>query len=139
MEEPRGARGWEGGAGPGDGNRDRDRDWDWDWDWDRDQDQDRDWDESAPLLPPPPPSSVRERGAPGGGCGGGIWDLGFGVGVWGLGSRLTPPCPPFLPSPQPPPGSSFGCAVLNLMNAIMGSGALGLSFAMASTGVLGFR
>uniref|UniRef100_A0A8B9ENA3 Amino acid transporter transmembrane domain-containing protein n=1 Tax=Anser cygnoides TaxID=8845 RepID=A0A8B9ENA3_ANSCY len=37
-----------------------------------------------------------------------------------------------------PPGSSFGCAVLNLMNAIMGSGALGLSFAMASTGVLGF-
>ncbi|XP_040416497.1 probable sodium-coupled neutral amino acid transporter 6 [Cygnus olor] len=98
MEEPRGARGWEGGAGPGDGQRDRDRDRDgdrgWDWDQDQDQDQDRDWDESAPLLPPPPSSQ--------------------------------------------PPGSSFGCAVLNLMNAIMGSGALGLSFAMASTGVLGF-
>nr|XP_038036037.1 probable sodium-coupled neutral amino acid transporter 6 [Anas platyrhynchos] len=52
MEEPRGARGWEGGAGPGDGNRDRDREWDREWD----QDQDRDWDESAPLLPPPPSS-----------------------------------------------------------------------------------
>ncbi|XP_069495026.1 solute carrier family 38 member 6 [Ambystoma mexicanum] len=35
-------------------------------------------------------------------------------------------------------GTSFGFSVLNLMNAIMGSGILGLAFAMANTGVIGF-
>ncbi|XP_041256452.1 probable sodium-coupled neutral amino acid transporter 6 isoform X1 [Onychostruthus taczanowskii] len=51
---------------------------------------------------------------------------------------------PLLP---PPPGSvrsssshgsSFAFSVFNLMNAIMGSGILGLSYAMANTGILGF-
>ncbi|XP_060781136.1 probable sodium-coupled neutral amino acid transporter 6 isoform X2 [Neoarius graeffei] len=35
-------------------------------------------------------------------------------------------------------GSSFTFSVFNLMNAIMGSGILGLAYAMANTGVLGF-
>uniref|UniRef100_A0A8C0HJV2 Amino acid transporter transmembrane domain-containing protein n=1 Tax=Chelonoidis abingdonii TaxID=106734 RepID=A0A8C0HJV2_CHEAB len=35
-------------------------------------------------------------------------------------------------------GVSFGFSVFNLMNAIMGSGILGLSYAMANTGVIGF-
>ncbi|XP_068110525.1 solute carrier family 38 member 6 [Hyperolius riggenbachi] len=35
-------------------------------------------------------------------------------------------------------GASFGFSVFNLMNAIMGSGILGLAFAMASTGIVGF-
>ncbi|MCJ8731075.1 hypothetical protein PDJAM_G00191690 [Pangasius djambal] len=35
-------------------------------------------------------------------------------------------------------GSSFTFSVFNLMNAIMGSGILGLAYAMASTGVVGF-
>ncbi|NWQ88320.1 S38A6 protein, partial [Burhinus bistriatus] len=35
-------------------------------------------------------------------------------------------------------GSSFGFSVFNLMNAIMGSGILGLSYAMANTGIMGF-
>ncbi|KGL73920.1 putative sodium-coupled neutral amino acid transporter 6, partial [Tinamus guttatus] len=35
-------------------------------------------------------------------------------------------------------GSSFGFSVFNLMNAIMGSGVLGLSYAMAHAGVVGF-
>ncbi|KAF4792512.1 putative sodium-coupled neutral amino acid transporter 6 [Turdus rufiventris] len=51
---------------------------------------------------------------------------------------------PLLP---PPPGSvrsssshgsSFAFSVFNLMNAIMGSGILGLSYAMANTGIMGF-
>ncbi|XP_054828474.1 probable sodium-coupled neutral amino acid transporter 6 [Eublepharis macularius] len=48
-------------------------------------------------------------------------------------------------SPEPPGGrrtlnqaSSFGFSVLNLMNAIMGSGILGLAYAMAKTGIIGF-
>ncbi|XP_027023344.2 probable sodium-coupled neutral amino acid transporter 6 isoform X4 [Tachysurus fulvidraco] len=36
-------------------------------------------------------------------------------------------------------GSSFMFSVSNLMNAIMGSGILGLAYAMANTGVVGFR
>lgn len=36
-------------------------------------------------------------------------------------------------------GSSFAFSVFNLMNAIMGSGILGLSYAMANTGIMGFR
>ncbi|XP_053088676.1 probable sodium-coupled neutral amino acid transporter 6 isoform X2 [Pangasianodon hypophthalmus] len=39
---------------------------------------------------------------------------------------------------QVPTGSSFTFSVFNLMNAIMGSGILGLAYAMASTGVVGF-
>ncbi|CAG5866448.1 unnamed protein product [Menidia menidia] len=35
-------------------------------------------------------------------------------------------------------GASFTSSVFNLMNAIMGSGILGLAFAMASTGIVGF-
>ncbi|XP_007519332.1 probable sodium-coupled neutral amino acid transporter 6 isoform X1 [Erinaceus europaeus] len=36
------------------------------------------------------------------------------------------------------PGVSFGFSVFNLMNAIMGSGILALSYVMATTGILGF-
>ncbi|KAB0341168.1 hypothetical protein FD755_013154 [Muntiacus reevesi] len=35
-------------------------------------------------------------------------------------------------------GASFGFSVFNLMNAIMGSGILGLAYVMAHTGILGF-
>uniref|UniRef100_A0A8C6T6B9 Solute carrier family 38 member 6 n=1 Tax=Neogobius melanostomus TaxID=47308 RepID=A0A8C6T6B9_9GOBI len=35
-------------------------------------------------------------------------------------------------------GASFASSVFNLMNAIMGSGILGLAYAMANTGVVGF-
>ncbi|KAM6171247.1 LOW QUALITY PROTEIN: solute carrier family 38 member 6 [Erethizon dorsatum] len=35
-------------------------------------------------------------------------------------------------------GVSFGFSVFNLMNAIMGSGILGLAYVMANTGILGF-
>ncbi|XP_070698335.1 probable sodium-coupled neutral amino acid transporter 6 [Pempheris klunzingeri] len=35
-------------------------------------------------------------------------------------------------------GASFSSSVFNLMNAIMGSGTLGLSYAMANTGIVGF-
>ncbi|XP_061320209.1 solute carrier family 38 member 6 isoform X1 [Pezoporus flaviventris] len=35
-------------------------------------------------------------------------------------------------------GSSFAFSVFNLMNAIIGSGILGLSYAMANTGIVGF-
>uniref|UniRef100_A0A8B9GAQ2 Solute carrier family 38 member 6 n=1 Tax=Amazona collaria TaxID=241587 RepID=A0A8B9GAQ2_9PSIT len=35
-------------------------------------------------------------------------------------------------------GSSFGFSVFNLMNAVIGSGILGLSYAMANTGIVGF-
>ncbi|XP_064367996.1 solute carrier family 38 member 6 isoform X3 [Dromaius novaehollandiae] len=51
-------------------------------------------------------------------------------------------CAPLLPprSVRHPPdrGSSFAFSVFNLMNAIMGSGILGLSYAMANTGIMGF-
>uniref|UniRef100_A0A2K5K9A9 Amino acid transporter transmembrane domain-containing protein n=1 Tax=Colobus angolensis palliatus TaxID=336983 RepID=A0A2K5K9A9_COLAP len=39
---------------------------------------------------------------------------------------------------QRSPGVSFGLSVFNLMNAIMGSGILGLAYIMANTGILGF-
>uniref|UniRef100_A0A3Q2LC84 Solute carrier family 38 member 6 n=1 Tax=Equus caballus TaxID=9796 RepID=A0A3Q2LC84_HORSE len=39
---------------------------------------------------------------------------------------------------QSSPGVSFGLSVFNLMNAIMGSGILGLAYVMAHTGILGF-
>uniref|UniRef100_A0A8C6QVT4 Solute carrier family 38, member 6 n=1 Tax=Nannospalax galili TaxID=1026970 RepID=A0A8C6QVT4_NANGA len=39
---------------------------------------------------------------------------------------------------QGSPGVSFGFSVFNLMNAIMGSGILGLAYVMANTGILGF-
>ncbi|KAI4891612.1 hypothetical protein NFI96_027404 [Prochilodus magdalenae] len=35
-------------------------------------------------------------------------------------------------------GASFASSVFNLMNAIMGSGILGLAYAMANTGIIGF-
>ncbi|XP_056283166.1 probable sodium-coupled neutral amino acid transporter 6 isoform X3 [Pseudoliparis swirei] len=38
----------------------------------------------------------------------------------------------------PPKGASFASSVFNLMNAIMGSGILGLAYVMANTGILGF-
>lgn len=39
---------------------------------------------------------------------------------------------------QHPGHTSFGMSVFNLSNAIMGSGILGLSFAMANTGIILF-
>lgn len=39
---------------------------------------------------------------------------------------------------QHPGHASFGMSVFNLSNAIMGSGILGLSFAMANTGIILF-
>ncbi|XP_012873020.1 PREDICTED: probable sodium-coupled neutral amino acid transporter 6 isoform X2 [Dipodomys ordii] len=39
---------------------------------------------------------------------------------------------------QGSPGVSFGFSVFNLMNAIMGTGILGLAYVMANTGILGF-
>ncbi|KAG5857721.1 probable sodium-coupled neutral amino acid transporter 6 isoform X2 [Anguilla anguilla] len=39
---------------------------------------------------------------------------------------------------QGPGGASFSSCVFNLMNAIMGSGILGLAYAMTNTGILGF-
>ncbi|XP_062971261.1 solute carrier family 38 member 6-like [Cynocephalus volans] len=39
---------------------------------------------------------------------------------------------------QRSPGVSFGFSVFNVMNAIMGSGILGLAYVMANTGILGF-
>ncbi|KAJ8341307.1 hypothetical protein SKAU_G00335980 [Synaphobranchus kaupii] len=42
------------------------------------------------------------------------------------------------PGPQGPTGASFSSCVFNLMNAIMGSGILGLAYAMANTGILCF-
>ncbi|XP_076978568.1 solute carrier family 38 member 6 isoform X1 [Tamandua tetradactyla] len=39
---------------------------------------------------------------------------------------------------QGSPGVSFGFSVFNLMNAIMGSGILGLAYVMANTGILAF-
>ncbi|KAM6336105.1 solute carrier family 38 member 6 [Podargus strigoides] len=68
---------------------------------------------------------------------------------WYLSARQQPEeedgeSAPLLPLPSgsvrnsPNRGSSFCFSVFNLMNAIMGSGILGLSYAMAHTGVLGF-
>ncbi|XP_021058045.1 probable sodium-coupled neutral amino acid transporter 6 isoform X2 [Mus pahari] len=42
------------------------------------------------------------------------------------------------PHRQGSPGASFGLSVFNVMNAIMGSGILGLAYVMANTGILGF-
>ncbi|XP_059135897.1 probable sodium-coupled neutral amino acid transporter 6 isoform X2 [Peromyscus eremicus] len=42
------------------------------------------------------------------------------------------------PHRQRSPGVSFGFSVFNVMNAIMGSGILGLAYVMANTGILGF-
>ncbi|XP_036062120.1 probable sodium-coupled neutral amino acid transporter 6 isoform X2 [Onychomys torridus] len=42
------------------------------------------------------------------------------------------------PHRQQSPGVSFGFSVFNVMNAIMGSGILGLAYVMANTGILGF-
>ncbi|XP_053923840.1 probable sodium-coupled neutral amino acid transporter 6 [Cuculus canorus] len=50
-------------------------------------------------------------------------------------AALLPPPPGSNP---PNRGSSFGFSVFNLMNAIMGSGILGLSYVMANTGIMGF-
>ncbi|XP_068803469.1 solute carrier family 38 member 6 isoform X2 [Struthio camelus] len=54
------------------------------------------------------------------------------------GSESAPLLPPPPGSAHPSRGSSFGFSVFNLMNAIMGSGILGLSYAMANTGIMGF-
>ncbi|XP_075782475.1 solute carrier family 38 member 6 isoform X3 [Pelodiscus sinensis] len=52
---------------------------------------------------------------------------------------LLPPAPPGSRAPNhASSGVSFGFSVFNLMNAIMGSGILGLSYAMANTGIIGF-
>ncbi|XP_072720516.1 solute carrier family 38 member 6 isoform X4 [Ciconia boyciana] len=51
---------------------------------------------------------------------------------------LLPPPPSGSVRNRPNRGSSFGFSVFNLMNAIMGSGILGLSYAMANTGIMGF-
>ncbi|XP_071601406.1 solute carrier family 38 member 6 isoform X3 [Heliangelus exortis] len=50
---------------------------------------------------------------------------------------LLPPPPGSVRNPSNR-GSSFGFSVFNLMNAIMGAGILGLSYAMANTGIIGF-
>uniref|UniRef100_A0A8I6GD60 Solute carrier family 38, member 6 n=1 Tax=Rattus norvegicus TaxID=10116 RepID=A0A8I6GD60_RAT len=42
------------------------------------------------------------------------------------------------PRRQGSSGASFGLSVFNVMNAIMGSGILGLAYVMANTGILGF-
>uniref|UniRef100_A0A8C6I294 Solute carrier family 38, member 6 n=1 Tax=Mus spicilegus TaxID=10103 RepID=A0A8C6I294_MUSSI len=42
------------------------------------------------------------------------------------------------PHRQGSSGASFGLSVFNVMNAIMGSGILGLAYVMANTGILGF-
>ncbi|KAJ6658006.1 hypothetical protein lerEdw1_001665 [Lerista edwardsae] len=42
------------------------------------------------------------------------------------------------PSNHVSSGTSFGLSVFNLMNAIMGSGILGLAYAMAKTGIILF-
>ncbi|XP_074960261.1 solute carrier family 38 member 6 isoform X1 [Phalacrocorax aristotelis] len=55
----------------------------------------------------------------------------------GESAPLLPPLPGSVRNP-PNRGSSFGFSVFNLMNAIMGSGILGLSYAMANTGIMGF-
>ena len=57
-------------------------------------------------------------------------------------------CPPQLANSARPPVSlwcpqfegktSFGMSVFNLSNAIMGSGILGLAYAMANTGIILF-
>ncbi|KAM9041785.1 sodium-coupled neutral amino acid transporter 5 isoform X2 [Balaenoptera acutorostrata] len=47
-------------------------------------------------------------------------------------------CPGLAPYPQFEGKTSFGMSVFNLSNAIMGSGILGLAYAMAHTGVLFF-
>ncbi|XP_074852413.1 solute carrier family 38 member 6 isoform X2 [Carettochelys insculpta] len=52
---------------------------------------------------------------------------------------LLPPAPPGSRAlNHASSGVSFGFSVFNLMNAIMGSGILGLSYAMANTGIIGF-
>ncbi|XP_067277318.1 probable sodium-coupled neutral amino acid transporter 6 [Pseudorasbora parva] len=45
---------------------------------------------------------------------------------------------PLLPQAVQVRGASFMSSAFNLMNAIMGSGILGLSYAMANTGIIGF-
>ncbi|XP_077092833.1 putative sodium-coupled neutral amino acid transporter 6 isoform X1 [Siphateles boraxobius] len=45
---------------------------------------------------------------------------------------------PLLAQDVPVRGASFMSSAFNLMNAIMGSGILGLSYAMANTGIIGF-
>lgn len=46
--------------------------------------------------------------------------------------------PLLLNGSAPTKGASFASSVFNLMNAIMGSGILGLAYAMAHTGIVGF-
>ncbi|XP_074517727.1 putative sodium-coupled neutral amino acid transporter 6 [Sebastes fasciatus] len=46
--------------------------------------------------------------------------------------------PLLLDGSAPTKGASFASSVFNLMNAIMGSGILGLAYAMAHTGIVGF-
>ncbi|XP_053115448.1 probable sodium-coupled neutral amino acid transporter 6 isoform X2 [Hemicordylus capensis] len=54
---------------------------------------------------------------------------------------MTNICCPLCPQRsfnQESSGTSFGFSVFNLMNAIMGSGILGLAYVMAKTGIIGF-
>ncbi|KAM9842205.1 putative sodium-coupled neutral amino acid transporter 6 [Aulostomus maculatus] len=53
------------------------------------------------------------------------------------GNETTPLLPTQVLQPRAK-GGSFASSVFNLMNAIMGSGILGLAYAMASTGIIGF-
>ncbi|KAJ7413117.1 putative sodium-coupled neutral amino acid transporter 6 [Pitangus sulphuratus] len=56
----------------------------------------------------------------------------------GESAPLLPPPPAGSVRSSSSRGSSFAFSVFNLMNAIMGSGILGLSYAMANTGIMGF-
>lgn len=47
-------------------------------------------------------------------------------------------CASFFFFPKHPGMTSFGMSSFNLSNAIMGSGILGLSYAMANTGIILF-
>ncbi|XP_015423773.1 PREDICTED: sodium-coupled neutral amino acid transporter 3 [Myotis davidii] len=60
-----------------------------------------------------------------------------GEGGRGAGRDADPP-PPSHAAPQFEGKTSFGMSVFNLSNAIMGSGILGLAFAMANTGIILF-
>ncbi|XP_060118853.1 probable sodium-coupled neutral amino acid transporter 6 [Heteronotia binoei] len=89
--------------------------------------------EAPPPSPPPPPPLPR--------LGSLNWERGWYLSAQEL-EEGAPLLSPGLPCRRPlnhsSPGASFGFSVFNLMNAIMGSGILGLAYAMAKTGIIGF-